>query len=108
MKLLTRASYSDEVTQRETDNREIAYQAACEGIVLLQNDGTLPLRTEKAALYGPGAVMTVKGGTGSGEVNERHSVSILEGMEAQGFEITTKTWLEDFQQEYAAAKEQHR
>lgn len=108
MDLLTKASYSDEVSQREKENREIAYRAACEGIVLLQNDGTLPLRTKKVALYGSGAVMTVKGGSGSGEVNERHSVSILEGMEDQGFEITTKAWLEDFRQAYSAAKEQHR
>ena len=108
MKLLTRASYSNEVSQREKDNREIAYRAACEGIVLLKNDGALPLRVGKTALYGAGAVMTVKGGSGSGEVNERHSVSILEGLEDRGFEITTRGWLEDFRREYAAAKERRR
>ena len=108
MKLLTKASYSDAVSQRESDNREVAYQAACEGIVLLQNDGALPLKSKKIALFGSGAAMTVKGGSGSGEVNERHSVSILEGMEELGFEITTKCWLEDFQEEYRAARELYR
>lgn len=78
MKLLTRAGRSDAVSQRERENLAVAYQAACEGIVLLKNDGALPLRTKKIALYGPGASRTIKGGTGSGEVNERRSVTILE------------------------------
>ena len=77
MELLTKASYSGEVSQREKDNLQVAYEAACEGMVLLKNDGILPLQTKKVALYGPGASMTIKGGTGSGEVNERHSVTIL-------------------------------
>ena len=69
MKLLTKASFSPDVTQRERENLQIAYQAACEGMVLLKNDGALPFQTQKVALYGPGASMTIKGGTGSGEVN---------------------------------------
>ena len=89
MKLLTKASPTGEVNQREQDNREIAYQAACEGIVLLRNDGILPLPVGKTALYGSGAAMTVKGGSGSGEVNERRSITLLEGLEEKGFKITT-------------------
>ena len=104
MKLLTKASWSAEVTQREKDNLLIAYQAACEGMVLLKNDGVLPFETKKVALYGPGASMTIKGGTGSGEVNERHSVTILEGLEDRGFEITTKDWITDFEQGYKDAE----
>ena len=100
MELLTKASYSGEVSQREKDNLQVAYEAACEGMVLLKNDGILPLATKKVALYGPGASMTIKGGTGSGEVNERHSVSILEGMQDRGFEITTLDWIRDFEKTY--------
>ena len=59
------------MTQREKDNLRIAYRAACESIVLLKNDGRQPFATRKVALYGPGVSMTIKGGTGSGEVNER-------------------------------------
>lgn len=110
MKLLTKASTSDAVSQREQENLQIAYRAACEGMVLLKNDGALPFKTKKVALYGPGASMTIKGGTGSGEVNERHSVTVLEGLLDRGFEVTTKTWIEDFerghQQAYAAYKEE--
>ena len=104
MRLLTKASYSGEVSKREKENLEVAYRAACEGMVLLKNDGTLPFKTKKVALYGPGASMTIKGGTGSGEVNERHSVTILEGLEDRGFEIVTRAWIKEFEDSYAAAK----
>ena len=108
MELLTKASYSPEVSDREKRNLEIAYRAACESMVLLKNNGVLPLQTKKVALYGPGASMTIKGGTGSGEVNERHSVTILEGMENRGFEITTKRWIQDYEQEYADGEAAHK
>ena len=104
MKLLTKASYSPDITDREQENLQVAYRAACEGMVLLKNDGTLPFKTKKVALYGPGASMTIKGGTGSGEVNERHSVTILEGLENRGFEITTHSWIADFEKGYAEAE----
>ena len=107
MKPLTKASVCPDVTQREKDNRAVAYSAACEGMVLLKNDGTLPLKTKTVALYGYGASMTIKGGTGSGEVNERHSVSILEGMRDRGFEILTMDWIKDFEEQYAAGKAAH-
>ena len=97
MELLTNASYSDEVTQRERDNLALAHEAACEAMVLLKNDGALPFASKKIALYGAGASMTVKGGTGSGEVNERHSVTILEGLENRGFTVTTRQWIRDFE-----------
>lgn len=104
MKFLTKASYSPDVTQREKDNLHVAYQAACEAMVLLKNDGALPFKTKKIALYGPGASMTIKGGTGSGEVNERHSVTILEGLKDRGFEITTRDWIADFEKRYTEAE----
>ena len=111
MKLLTKASWSDEVTQREKDNLQVAYRAACESIVMLKNDGALPFAGKKVALYGPGVSMTIKGGTGSGEVNERHSVTILEGMENRGFQVTTRDWIDRFgihYQEQLAAYQQEK
>ena len=64
---------SNEVTQREIANRALARKAATEGFVLLKNEGHfLPApKGGKIALYGAGAVKTIKGGTGSGDVNER-------------------------------------
>ena len=108
MDLITKASYSGEPNQRELENLHVAYKAACEAMVLLKNDGTLPLKTKKVALYGPGAAMTIKGGTGSGEVNERHSVTIAEGLEDRGFEITTQDWLHRFDVAFARAEKAHK
>lgn len=97
---ITYAKNTDSVLPYEQPHRQIAYRAATEGIVLLENDGTLPLKPCKVAMYGAGVEHTIKGGTGSGEVNERYSVSILEGMEAAGFKVTTKKWLNDYTNEY--------
>ena len=108
MELLTKASYSSEVSEREKRNLAVAYRAACESIVLLKNENVLPLNTKRVALYGAGASKTIKGGTGSGEVNERHSVSILEGMENRGFEITTKQWLTDYEEAYIEGQKAHK
>ena len=81
MKKLVRnkVSFTDEVTELEKSNLQVAYDAAAESIVLLLNDGCLPVKPGKIALYGAGAEMTIKGGIGSGEVNERHAVSIMGG-----------------------------
>jgi len=39
---------------------------------------------------------TLKGGTGSGDVNSRHVVTIEEGLEKAGFTLTTKAWLDAY------------
>ena len=108
MELLTKASYSGDVSEREKRNLEVAYRAACESMVLLKNEGVLPLQTKRVALYGAGASRTIKGGTGSGEVNERHSVTILEGMENRGFEIASRQWITDYEADYEAGELAHK
>ncbi|MBQ8360280.1 MAG: glycoside hydrolase family 3 C-terminal domain-containing protein, partial [Oscillospiraceae bacterium] len=108
MALLTKASYDGNPNQRELENLQIAYEAACESIVLLKNDGARPFAHKKVALYGAGAAMTIKGGTGSGEVNERHCVSILEGLQDRGFTVTTKKWIDDFNAFYKKAEAEYK
>ena len=54
--------YTDE-SELELINRELSFQAALEGIVLLENNGALPIRAGKIALYGAGAARTIKGGS---------------------------------------------
>jgi len=95
-KVWTKAASSNEVTKREVEHRELARQIASESIVLLANDGTLPIKAGRIALFGAGAAFTIKGGTGSGEVNERHAVTIWEGLKNAGFTITTESWLRDY------------
>lgn len=94
------------VTKREVNNRKIARRAAAEGMVLLKNERQLlPLKEgTKVALYGVGASRTIKGGTGSGDVNERETVSIYQGMKNAGFEITTEDWIKAYDEQYQAAR----
>ena len=93
------------ISQRELENKELAKNVAEEAIVLLQNKNeTLPLKNKSVALYGSGAFATVKGGTGSGDVNQRNVVNIMTGLEKHGFNITTKPWLARLQRYYQKEK----
>ena len=105
MALRTKAKWTDAITTLEIENKALSYQAATESIVLLENKGVLPISAGKIALYGAGAGKTIKGGSGSGEVIERHSVSILEGLEDRGFEILTNDWLERYNELWAKERE---
>lgn len=74
--------------------------------VLLKKDGSFPLKRPCAiAAYGSGVRGTVKGGTGSGEVNSRCCVTIEEGLRDAGFAITTTAWLDQYEQHRATAHE---
>ena len=103
MKQLIYASSTKDITRLELENRYIANIAASEAIVLLKNDGILPLKEDSLALFGSGARKTIKGGTGSGEVNERYSVSIYSGLLNKGFKITSNKWLDDYDLEFKDA-----
>ena len=81
----------------EIDHLDIVRALAPECMVLLRSDGALPLTEPgQIALFGSGARHTVKGGTGSGDVNSRHVTTIEEGLEAAGFTIVTRPWLEAY------------
>ncbi len=101
MKLRTRTytgALTDEVSARELRHRRLARAAAAEGMVLLKNEGgVLPIpRGSRIALYGAGAEITIKGGTGSGDVNSRDTVSVRQGLEQAGYQLTSTAWLDDF------------
>ena len=105
MKVTTLARTSPEENQRERDNRDLARRIAEEGIVLLKNDGALPVAPGNIALYGAGVTKTIYGGSGSGEVNARKYVSVLEGFENAGYTVTTRRWLEDYESDFKAKQE---
>ena len=74
--------------------------------VLLKSNGDFPLDgTGELALYGSGARRTVKGGTGSGEVNSRFFVNVEDGLKNAGFTITTGEWLDEYDRVYEKARE---
>ena len=70
-----------------------ALEAAREGIVLLRNDGILPLAPCECALFGVGAEKTAICGTGSGFVYCPGPVSVRDGLEAGGFSVCTQKYL---------------
>lgn len=91
----------------EIEHRQVAREAAAEGIVLLKNeDHILPLKAESTvAIYGAGAGRTIKGGTGSGDVNERETVSICQGMKNAGYVVTNEEWIQRYDCIYEKARQ---
>ncbi len=69
---------------------EINRQAASAGMVLLKNENkTLPLKSDikKVAVFGNTSYEFISGGTGSGDVNEAYTVSLIEGLVSAGYNI---------------------
>lgn len=66
-------------------HRQIAFEAACEGMTLLKNDGgLLPLSPglKRVALIGPNAVRTMFQGGGSSQVATEETRTLAEGLAA--------------------------
>lgn len=74
-------------------NRQLALRAALDGMVLLKNEGALPLRGTKAALFGAGARGTVYCGTGSGYVFTTDPVTVEQGLRQAGMTVVTAGYL---------------
>lgn len=94
------------MSDREIRNGLLSEKAAEEGIVLLKNDKKiLPLNiSTKIGLYGAGAGKTVKGGTGSGDVNNRSNISIYQGLKENGIQVVSEKWLANYESIYAEAR----
>lgn len=103
------ARTSPEITAQETAHMELSRKLAGECVVLLENDGVLPLQEKgRIALFGNGARNTVKGGTGSGDVNSRTVVNIEDGLKAAGYTIATEAWLDRYENKRTEAKRAHK
>lgn len=90
---------------REKRHAALARKAAAAGIVLLRNDNVLPLDPDTSvALLGTGAGRTVKGGIGSGDVNNRANVSIYEGLRTAGVHLTSEDWINYYEALYHGAR----
>lgn len=71
---------------------------AAQCCLFLKRDGSFPLEEAgPVALYGNGARGTLKGGTGSGDVNSRFVITAERGLERAGCTVTTKQWLDEYE-----------
>ena len=93
----------------EKDNIDRLRPYLGECTVLLKKNGAFPLEGPcRIAACGSGVRDTVKGGTGSGEVNSRYSVSIEQGLKDAGFTITNPFWPDMFRNFSEREKERRR
>ena len=80
------------------------YLAEC--TVLLRRNGDFPIgkKNKKIYLYGNGVRKTIKGGTGSGDVNSRSFDTIEQAFTKAGYEILTKDYLDEYDKIYEEAQ----
>ena len=91
---LDRPQLDSSIQEDNPYSREVAYRLACESIVLLKNDGILPLKkNRRIALSGPGAELIPCGG-GSGAVDPLYTVSLKEGLQLLGARFSEKADVE--------------
>lgn len=83
--------------------REIAPECT---LFLKKEEGEFPIQPCEIALYGNGVRRTVKGGTGSGDVNVRHFTTIEEGMKNAGFTVASEAWLNAYDNLRAEARKE--
>ncbi|MBO7538214.1 MAG: glycoside hydrolase family 3 C-terminal domain-containing protein [Prevotella sp.] len=84
----------------------VTRQSAAEGMVLMKNNETLPLKenVKNVALYGCTSYDFIAGGTGSGNVNHAYVVSLLDGLKNGGYTVSDEIKTA-YEQYIAAAKE---
>lgn len=82
-------------------------QGDCTGMCrIAEKRRNFPLSSPgKLAVFGNEVRNTVKGGTGSGDVNVRHFVTVEEGLRNAGFTITSASWLDGYDTFCEAGKE---
>lgn len=96
---------SGQVSDSTTDEAiEVADQIAEEGMVLLENDGILPIsEPSNINLFGWSSVNPTYGGTGSGGLNELYEkISLIDSLEDAGFNVNQD--LVDFYNEFSTER----
>ena len=90
----------------EREHGERIRRLGAECSLFLKRKGDFPLSAPgEIALFGSGARNTVRGGTGSGEVNSHYTVNVEQGLENAGFRVSSKYWLDTYDALRRAARE---
>ena len=87
LNILTVTPSGPELEAAQVASRDMTQEVESEAIVLLENDGALPLGTgAKVNVFGVGSEQFVYGGTGSGSADESKNVTLLQGLANAGLE----------------------
>ena len=100
------ATTNPDISQREIDHKTAAKNIAAQGMVLMENkNNSLPISAKKGtkvALFGQGVYNTIKGGTGSGAVNQRDNVTVQQGFENAGYNIVNADFVNQMHELWTA------
>lgn len=98
-----RANVSEETVKQ---SKEVIQKIAEEGMVLVKNDGTLPLASDTTNInvFGWASTSPIYGGTGAGASKSDGNVGVLESLEMAGY--TTNQTLTNMYTEYQEERPQ--
>ncbi|KAG4100918.1 beta-glucosidase-related glycosidase [Neocallimastix lanati (nom. inval.)] len=99
-------SNTSDMNQYEIEHINTLDKYLAECTVLLRRNGDFPIgkKNKKIYLYGNGVRKTIKGGTGSGDVNSRSFDTIEQAFTKAGYEILTKDYLDEYDKIYEEAQ----
>ena len=81
----------------ENHHADLLRSGLAECMVLLKKNGAFPLKRPcRLAAFGNGVRRSVKGGTGSGDVNAHIVVNVEQGLRNAGFQLIGSDWLDGF------------
>ena len=95
--MLYDSKLEQEIQPYEKEHIDFLKENSAECTLFLNKNEAFPLSSPcKLILVGSGARQTLRGGTGSGEVESRTFTTCEQGLESAGFEIVSKDWLDKF------------